>query len=313
MELHCQLKLHVLEQQIGNAMPPRSSTPSIKSSIPAISLSILISAAHADPSIPACDGSVLSDRQDNFSKTRDAQPHWESLLAMASPRLTQGFRYNYARQYSADGSVLENYGMGKGLDLIVGRNFAIQAGVPAYIEKRNNGSGSGGWADEALLGRYRFASASEENGNYIFSGSLGVSIPTGTSRFSAHRTVFTPALAGGKGWGTKFRGFSIQSSISASVPDGNLAGIGMPVSGSAAFQAHSFRYVWPEVEAAYTHWHKGAYDGKNQLVLTYGLVFGRFEIEGRKKLTLGIGYREQAGTRFGTLVREWISMIKLSF
>ena len=290
-----------------------SSSLTLKSLILVIYLYGATSAAHADPSISAYDGRFMSSWQHNISITQNEQPHWESLLGMASPRLTQGFRYNYSRQYSANGSTLENYGMGKGLDLITDQNFEIQIGVPAYIKKHNRSSGSIGWADEALLGRYRIASANEEEENYVVSGSLGVSVPTGSSQFSAGRTLFTPTLAGGKGWGTRFRGFSIQSSISATIPDGNLSGIGMPMVWSTAFQAHSFRYVWPEIETAYTHWYKGAYDGKNQLVLTYGLVFGRFEIEGRRKLTLGIGYQEPVGVHFSTFSREWISMLKLSF
>jgi hypothetical protein len=287
--------------------------PAFRSFVRAIPLFVALSSAHADPSISAYDGIFMSNWQRNVATSQDEQPHWESLLGMASPRLTQGFRYNYARQYSNNGSVLENYGMGKGLDLIADQNFEIQIGVPAYLEKQSHGSESRGWADEALLGRYRLVSANEEEGNYIVSGSLGVSVPTGSGQFSVRRTVFTPTLAGGKGWGTRFHGFSIQSSISAAVPDGNFSGIGMPMVWSTAFQAHSFRYVWPEVETTYTHWYKGAYDGKSQLILTYGLVFGRVEIEGRRKLTLGIGYQEPVGTHFSTFSREWISMLKLSF
>lgn len=285
-----------------------------KSLIGAISLSATISLGHAETSPPDPDGGLISNWQNNTSKSQDEQPHWESLLGMGSPRLTQGFRYNYARRYLANGASLENYGMGKGLDLIVDSNFEMQIGLPAYlVDKQSRGIESSGWADEVLLGRYRFISANEAEGNYIVSGSLGVGMPTGSGQFSVHRSVFTPTLAAGKGWGTRLRGFSIQSSLSASVPEGNLSAIGVPAVWATAFQGHAFRYVWPEIETAYTHWYKGANAGKNQLVLTYGAVFGRYEIEGRKRLTLGIGYREPVGTSFNTFIREWISMLKLSF
>ena len=91
-----------------------SSSLTLKSLILAVILNGETSTAHADPSISAYDGGFMSNWQHNASVTQDEQPHWESLLGMASPRLTQGFRYNYSRQYSANGSTLENYGMEKG-------------------------------------------------------------------------------------------------------------------------------------------------------------------------------------------------------
>ena len=255
----------------------------------------------------------LSNWLDNVTKAQEVQPHWEPLLSMNSSRLTQGFRYNYNQQYLPGGSTLTNYGMGKGLELILGENFEAQIGIPAYIDRQTPKTASSGWADETFLGRYRFIAANEENGNYIVSGSFGLSIPTGSDPFSSHSIIFSPTLAAGKGWGTRQYGINIQSSLSASVPDRNLSTIGMPASWATALQAHIFQNFWPEIEANYTHWFKGAYDGKDQLVLTYGIVFGRFEIKNREKLSFGIGYQEPRGTNFSTFSRGWISTVKLSF
>lgn len=231
---------------------------------------------------------------------------------MSSPRLTQGFRYDYSRQYTSNGTTT-NYGMGKGLELIIAKDFELQVGVPAYIDKQFRFNSLSGLADETVLGRYRFMSANEESGNYIVSGSLGISIPTGSSQLSSHEKIYSPTLAAGKGWGTRHSGFSTQTSLSASVPDNNLSKIGEPVVWSTAFQAHITQHVWPEIETSYTHWHSGPYDGKNQLMLTYGIVLGRFDIKDRKNLTIGLGYQEPIGTTFSTFAREWIAMAKLSF
>lgn len=258
-------------------------------------------------------GNFFSGWLDNVSKTQEIQPHWELLLGMNSPRLTQGFRYNYSRQYLPGGTIAENYGMGKGIELIVGENLEAQIGIPAYIDKQTPRSGSSGWADETFLGRYRLLAANEENGNYIVSCSLGLSLPTGSDQFSSHSTVYTPTFAAGKGWGDRQHGFDIQSSISAGVPDRNLSLLGVPVTWATALQAHVWQNFWPEIESSYTHWHKGALDGKSQLVMTYGVVMGRFELQGRERLTMGIGYQEARGTSFSTFNHGWISTLKLSF
>lgn len=245
------------------------------------------------------------------NQAQDTQPQWESLLGMGSPRLTQGFRYDTLRQYRTRGSTLEGLGMGKGLELIVGENTEIQVGVPAY-EWQGQKTPSGGWGDDTLLGRYRFLSANEESGNYIASGSLGIDMPVG-GRFSAGSRFFTPTLAGGKGWGTQFEGFSIQSALSATIPDGRFAATGIPVTWTTTLQGHVHLYLWPEIEAACTHWYNGPYEGNGQVLLTYGLVFGRFELGPETRLSLGIGYQVPVVSSFNTPDKTWLTMSKLSW
>jgi hypothetical protein len=272
---------------------------------------IAISSANGADRVP--DDSFTSDWMQIVSRTREIQPHWESLLGMSTPRLTQGFRYDYGQQYIPGGATFKNYGMGKGLDLIPGENFEIQIGIPAYIDKQGAKNSSFGWADEALLAKYRFLAANEENGNYIISGLLGLSVPTGSDSISSHSTIFTPSMAAGKGWGTRQHGIDIQSTLSASVPDHGQGNVGIPIVWNAALQGHILQNAWPEIEANYSHWYHGAHDGKSQLVLTYGIIFGRLEIKGREKISMGIGYQQPCGTNFSTFSRGWISMAKLSF
>lgn len=263
--------------------------------------------AHAGDNAP--DSNFFSNWMSNVTRTQELQPHWESLIGMSSARLTQGLRYDYSQQSLPGGDTLTNYGMGKGLQLILGENFETQIGIPAYIDRQ----GASGWADESILLKYRFTAANEENGNYIVSGLLGLSIPTGTDSLTSHSTVFTPAIAVGKGWGTRQSGVDIQSSLSASLPDSNLDSLGIPVVWNIALQAHALQNIWPEIEASYTHWYNGLHDGKNQLVLTYGITFGRIEIKDREKLTFGFGYQEPVGTDFSTFSRKWVFTTKLSF
>lgn len=255
----------------------------------------------------------ISDWVRNVNQTQEIQPHWESLIGMSTPRLTQGFRYDYGQQYIPEGTTLTNYGMSKGLELILGENFQTQIGLPAYEDSQGPKTSSSGWADETFLVKYRFLAANEENGNYIVSGLLGLSIPTGSDSLSSHSTIFTPSIAVGKGWGTRHYGFDIQSTISASVPNHDQGSVGIPVVWNVALQGHILQNVWPEIEANYTHWYDGAHDGKSQLVLTYGIILGRLEIKSREKITMGIGYLEPCGTNFSKFSRGRIFMAKLSF
>ncbi|HQT26666.1 MAG TPA: hypothetical protein PLK99_08740 [Burkholderiales bacterium] len=256
--------------------------------------------------------SSLSDFLEKASQTQEMQPHWASMLGVSSTGLTQGFRYHYTTQDFDNGTQVRNYGSNKGLELILSERFQVQIGVPAYIEKDSPKVRTSGWGDEALLGKYRFLSANEENGNYVVSGSLGLSLPSGSTGFTSRSAIFTPVLAAGKGWGTRQREIAIQSRVSFSVPDRNLSGLGMPVSWNTGLQARTFRHFWPEIEAIYTHWRKGPYDGKNQLLVTYGVVFD-YRIMEREKLSLGIGYQEPKGTSPTALSRKWISMMKIAF
>ncbi len=246
------------------------------------------------------------------SQTQDQQPHWASMLGVASTGLTQGFRYHYTTQYFGNGSQVRNFGSNKGLELILSENFQIQVGVPAYIEKDTPKSASSGWGDEAVLGKYRFFSENEENGNYVVSGSLGLSLPTGSPGFTSRSTIYTPILAAGKGWGTRQREIAVQSLVSFSIPDHNVSGTGIPVTWNTGLQARIFRHFWPEFEVNYTRWKHGPYDGKSQLLMTYGVVFD-YRIMEREKISLGLGYQEPKGTSPTALGREWISMMKIAF
>lgn len=281
----------------------------LASPIPAILFPGLLS-----PTYAATNDTAMSspDWQTVAAAARETQPHWESLLNMSSPRLTQGLRYNYVQQQLPGNTRLSSNGF-KALEFIATDSLEVQIGPPAHVDKQTPNTNLSGWSDGSLLGKYRIAAGNEENGNYILSASLGLSLPTGSTPFSSGAAVYAPTIAAGKGWGTRQHGLDIQSSLTANVPGSNRAVLGIPLIWNTALQAHLYQYLWPEIEVGYTHWHQGSHDGKNQLILTYGVVLGRFDLSRREKLTVGIGYQEPRMTDYASYIRGWLVTAKLSF
>ena len=243
---------------------------------------------------------------------KESQPHWITPVVTVTPRLEQEFRYDQSWQDRPKGVTLDNYGGGKGVELIPTLNTEVIIGVPAYQTRTTPKGRESGWADETLLLKYRFVAANEEHGNYIVTGFLGVSLPTGGSTFTNHDTIVTPTIAVGKGWGTRESGFDVQSTLGIGIPTGDKRTLGMPTVWNTAFQAHVLEKLWPEIEANYTYFKDGPNDGKNQLALTYGLVLGRFEINHRSKFIIGGGY-QKAVSSFHTFNHTWLVTARATF
>jgi hypothetical protein len=110
---------------------------------------------------------------------RDAHPERTAALghsagdSHAAPG--GGFRYDQFWQSQPHGVTTDNFGAGKGLELIPFQNFEVILGVPAWIahngaiqqakEKKHSKPPTDGWADETFLIKYRIISANEEHGN----------------------------------------------------------------------------------------------------------------------------------------------------
>jgi hypothetical protein len=260
-------------------------------------LNILAATAHAD------------DAQNSWFATSDAakesQPHWMTPIVTVTPRLEQEFRYDQLSQAKSGGVNMNNYGLNKGLELIPTMNSEIIIGIPGYqVTNQPKGISTQGWADETLLFKYRMLSANEENGNYIVTGFMGVSLPTGDSTLSTGHYAYTPTLAVGKGWGTRESGFDVQSTLAITVPDRDMGRLGEPIVWNTAFQGHFSEYWWPELETQYTHFSGGPNNGKNQTVLTPGLILGRYELVDRLKFVIGLGYQKAVGG-FQTFNNAW--------
>jgi hypothetical protein len=229
------------------------------------------------------------------TRIQSEQPHWVTPLVTVTPRLEEEVRYDQFFQAQQNGRSLDNFGGGKGLELIPFQNTEIILGFPAWLAhggKKIHGTKkrlapSDGWADETFLVKYRIFSANEEKGNYILTAFMGFSAPTGDAANSNGHAIFTPTIAGGKGWGN----FDVQSTLGVSFPDGGEDRLGVPVAWNTAFQYRVYRYFWPEFEVNYTWWPNGQRAGLNQVFLTPGLLLGRFPIHDRVGLTFGAGYQ----------------------
>jgi hypothetical protein len=220
------------------------------------------------------------------SRTQAEQPHWVTPLVTVTPRLEQEVRYDqFWEAVPGDHSVV-SYGGGKGLELIPFERVEFIIGVPAW-QTEDGLKSKNGWTDENFLIKYRLLSANADDGDYILTAFMGLTVPNGSVNTTSHLFTWTPTIAFGKGWGD----FDFQSTLGFSMPsdDWVRTGPGTPVLSNTAFQYRLFKYLWPEVEANYTYWPDGKHEGLNQLFLTPGLLIGRIPISGRVGLTFGAG------------------------
>lgn len=268
-------------------------------------------ASEPDSADTGADG--LSRYFKQADRTQDEQPHWITPLVTTTPRLTQRVRYDLVWQSRSKAVNFTNYGSNKGVEIIPAESISVTLGIPAYETLTGPKSSKDGWADETFQVKYRAVSANEEHGNFIVTAFFGVSIPTGSSSFTSNRTVYTPTIAAGKGWGTRKEGFNIQSTLAVSIPSGNKATIGVPTVWNTVLQAHVLdEHVWPEAELNYTHWSDGPNDGKAQKILTAGVVAGRFPISGRLHVVVGAGY-QWAISSFRAYNHAWVVSIRTPF
>jgi hypothetical protein len=214
-------------------------------------------------------------------KTQAKQPHWITPLFTTTPRLEEEFRSDITWTPTPEGDNM-NYGGGKGVEVIPTEHTEIILGVPPYQVPPSGPAGSG---NIPLLLKYRLFSASEHEGNYIVTAFLGGSIPAG--RFATPYASITPTIAFGKG----YRNFDFQSTLGWTIPTGAREKSGTPVAYNTAFQYRVLRKLWPEVEANATFWPNGStkLDGQKQLLISPGLVAGRFHLWKRLGLTVGAG------------------------
>src|SRR5437870_2084663 len=75
----------------------------------------------AEDTSPASDGFIASWLA-MVGRTQDKQPHWITPLATGTPRLEQEFRLDMLSQALPNHGHLDNYGAGKGLDLVLAEN-----------------------------------------------------------------------------------------------------------------------------------------------------------------------------------------------
>ena len=210
-------------------------------------------------------------------------------MTTVTPRLEEEYRYDQSWEDKNNGTRVASYGSGKGLELIPWHNIEVILGVPAW-QSYNKPSGIDGFADDSFLLKYRIVAANEENGNYIMTAFLGLSVPSGKQQLTEGRYIVTPTLSWGKGWGD----FDVQQTAGISIPDNGATseGYGTPLQINTALQYRLIKVLWPEVEVNYTYWANGEHTGKNQVFLSPGFLLGRFPIWNRVGVTVGLAYQE---------------------
>ena len=240
-------------------------------------------------------------------KTKDEQPHWVTPIGTTTPRLEEEFRYDQLWQTNVKGVTTDNYGGGKGLELIPFKSVEVIFNVPPYID-HGDPAVRNGWGDIAFLVKYRLFSGNEEHGNYILTAFLGWSLPTGQFKNGALHPVITPTIAYGKGFGN----FDLQGTFGVALPteDSNISG--RTYLWNNAFQYRLFRKFWPEVELNSSFFQEGKNDGQKQTFVTPGLVIGRLRLWKRVGLTFGGGY-QIATTHFHTSNHNAILSIRFPF
>ncbi|HTV32243.1 MAG TPA: hypothetical protein VME69_03960 [Methylocella sp.] len=229
------------------------------------------------------------DRSDSAQAT---QPHWMTPLTTITPRLEQEYRYDQYQEFLQNGSEINNYFAGKGLELIPTTADELLVNVPGFEQRNPEGSkvqAATGFTDGNFVTiKHRFLSANEENGNYILTAFLGMQAPTGITAFTNRPAwIVTPYLAGGWGWGD----FDVQGTIGYTLPTEYNTHIGNMLLTSVTLQYHFWEYFWPEFAFNDTQWTSGERVNRNQLLVSPGILIGRFRIYDRLKLNIGIAYQ----------------------
>ena len=247
-----------------------------------------------------------------------SQPHWMTPLVTVTPRLEEEVRYDQYWETRGNGSTLDIFDDNKGLELIPTETNEVLINPPAYQFKARTATPANGWLDDQfLVVKQRLFSGNEENGNYIVTAFLGLTAASGNSAFTNHAWVVTPTIAGGKGWGD----FDVQATVGIAVPFRHQNTIGDSIASNITFQYHLLKYFWPEFEVNDTYWADGKpRGGKDQVLLTPGIILGRFQIYNRVRASIGGGYQFAVSPKYAdtteqtpTYYKNWIISARVSF
>src|SRR5579859_7694770 len=170
----------------GPAAAPQADAGAVQGSL-ALSLPAVPQQTAQAGSGPSSTGQVPADSRNSndtsgyfgnwFARVDAAQasqPHWMTPLATVTPRLEEEYRYDQFYQHTGTGATIDNFGGGKGLELIPTETNEIILGVPPYEQRSNTKAAAQGLGDDpVLLIKQRLLSANEESGNYIVTAFLG--------------------------------------------------------------------------------------------------------------------------------------------
>ncbi len=245
------------------------------------------------------------------------QPNWVAGLVTPPPVLVEQLRYDQYIEHTNNDASVQNFGVNKGVQLIISGTQELDIVLPSYIERYNRtpGSGFGDW--QAFLFKQRLLSANAKNGDYILSANFALTAPTGATRYTNHVFFAAPGIGFGKGWGK----FDIQGSFGASLPVSQVHRYGDSLVGNIMAQYDFEKVIWPEVELNWTDWVNGTQrGGKDQLFMTVGAVLGKFKIHDRLGVVLGVGYQFALAPSYRATPaivpayqRNWIASLRMPF
>jgi hypothetical protein len=220
--------------------------------------------------------------------------------------LVQQYRYDASGHTNSDGSRTNNYGNGRGLNIIPNSRLEILIAPPPYIVHNNKIADGDG--DVSMFVRFRVLSAPKPRGNYFVGLFEGVSAPSASGPNGAGHAVFSPGLSLGKGWGPA----NIQNTFGGTLPTSGTQVLGRSFVWNTAFQYDIKGKICPMIEQNSTFFLDGPYSGKKQTFLTPGVVFGTFRIARRLGVSVGVG-EQIAVTQFHTYDHRWISSVRFRF
>ena len=257
------------------------------------------------------DESFAEKWQARATKTQAGQPKWSVPMVSPFPMLAQVYRSDFTRQTTSAGKENWNLGTGKGFNLIPFARTQVDVLTPGFV---THGDGTAdGFSDISFLAKYRVLSANEQHGNYILSGALAVSFPTGSHKNGAATAVLTPTILGGKGFGR----FDVMSSLGGGLPTSDGSVNGRILHSNTVAQYHVGKYFWPELEINSTRYFGGTRDGKTQTFLTPGVVVGKFRLrsadaKSRMGLVGGVAF-QTAVTKYHSYNHALVMSLRLAF
>ena len=245
---------------------------------------------------------------DEVTDLQSQQPHWVTPLVTVTPRLEQEYRVDVLQTQLPNGQLVDNYGNGKGLELVA-PTMPVEVALsgPAYIDHPGHHA-LNGYTDTSFLLKYRLYAENEEHGNAIVTAFLGGSLPMGAGMNAGTNpaAVYTPTLAVGKGYGI----LDVQSTLGYSLPVADVNRIGHTLLWNTALQVHCGSF-WPELEYNQTSWQDGPLSGKRLGMMTAGVLW-RHPLVRRVGIVLGIGY-EKPITSYYPQEHTWLATARLPF